>query len=334
MTTAGARTAPSTRSGARRTPALTLVLLILLLTAALVGIDLLVLGRNNPVHAFAPHYYMALGDSLSFGYQPNLDFTGGFADDIFNDLRQANVTGVVNYACIGETTSTMIHGGCPGRIAHHGSYTGPQLQAAVDFLKDDRNHGRVSPITLEIGSNDVIGDWNQTTCSASSTVAADLARMDSNLTQVILPELLGALGASTNATNGDLHMLNYYNPYAKECPGSAPFVHMLNSHLQADAARFRVSVVDVYSAFGGDAGMASHVCDYTWICDSSFHDIHPTTQGYQVIAKAVELTLGLPGTAPLPGALPASGDVLLAPVAAFWRRPGVRAQMGGPICAT
>jgi hypothetical protein len=194
------------------------------------------------------------------------------------------------------------------------------LQAAVDFLKDARNHGRVSPITLEIGSNDVIPDWNPATCSASSTVDADLARMDSNLTQVILPELLGALGAGTNASNGDLHMLNYYNPYAKECSRSAPFVHMVNAHLQADAARFRVSVVDVYSAFGGDAGMASHICDYTWICDPRFHDIHPTNQGYRVIAKAVELTLGLPGTAPLPGALPASGYALLALVAVSWRR--------------
>jgi lysophospholipase L1-like esterase len=298
------------------------VLLTILLVAALVGIDFLVLSRNNPANALAPHYYMALGDSLSFGYQPNLDFTSGFADDIFNDLRQANVTGVVNYACAGETTSTMIHGGCVGRIAHHGSYTGPQLQAAVDFLKDSRNHGRVSPITLEIGSNDVIPDWNVATCSASSTVNADLARMDSDLTQVILPELLGALGTGTNASNGDLHMLNYYNPYARVCPGSAPFLHLVNNHLQADAARFRVSVVDVYSAFGGDTGMSSHICDYTWICDSRFHDIHPTNLGYQVIARAVELTLGLPGTAPLPGALPASGDTLVAPRAAFWRRAG------------
>jgi lysophospholipase L1-like esterase len=193
----------------------------------------------------------------------------------------------------------------------------------VVFLKDERNHGRVSPITLEIGSNDVLPDWNQATCSAGSTVAADLVRMDADLTQVILPDLLAALGPGTNATNGDLHMLNYYNPFAKECPESAPFVRMVNNHLQADAARFRVPVVDVYSAFGGDARMASHICDYTWICDSRFHDVHPTSLGYQVIARAVELTLGLPGTPPLPGALPASGDAILAPVVALWRRLGM-----------
>ncbi len=225
-------------------------------------------------------------------------------DDIFHDLRPASITGVVNYACAGETTDTMIDGGCVGGIAHHGSYTGSQLQAAINFLKEKRNQGRVSPITLEIGSNDVFPDWNQSTCTAGPNADADLARMDSNLTQVILPRLLTALGAGRNAGNGDLHMLNYYNPFAQECPGSVPFVHMLNDHLQADAAQFRISVVDVYTAFGGDAGMASHICAYTWICDPRFHDVHPTNQGYQVIAKAVEATLGLPGGAPLPGMLP------------------------------
>jgi len=305
-------------SVARLPSALTLIALAILLVAALVGVDLLVLNANNPAQALSPHYYMALGDSLSFGYQPNLDFSSGFADDIYNDLHKANVTDVVNYACAGETTDTMIHGGCIGRFAHHGSYTGPQLHAAIDFLTAARNQGRVSPITLEIGSNDVLPDWDQTTCTAGPNVDADLARMDDNLTKVILPQLLAALQSKTNAGNGDLHLLNYYNPYAKECPASAPFVNELNSHLQADAAQFKIPVVDVYTAFGGDSATASAICAYTWMC-TSFHDVHPTNAGYQVIAHAVEIALGLPGTGPLPGiATPLAA--VSAPVAAFWRR--------------
>jgi lysophospholipase L1-like esterase len=318
------RAAVSTSPAAGGTSVVAVAILIVVLIVALVGIDLLVLGRNNPTSMLAPHSYMALGDSLSFGYQPNLDFNSGFADDIFHDEQKANVTALINYACAGESTQTIIDGGCPGRFLHHGSYTGPQLQAAVDFLKTARNRGHVSPITLEIGSNDVINDWNEKTCSANSSAGADLARMDTNLTKVILPELLGALGSGTKAGNGDLHMLNYYNPYAKECPDSAPFIHTLNDHLQADAAQLRVPVVDVYTAFGGDASMASNICQYTWICDARFHDVHPTNMGYQVIAKAVELTLGLPGNAPLPavpGLLPASGWTIPAPVAvASFRR--------------
>ncbi|HEY1388596.1 MAG TPA: SGNH/GDSL hydrolase family protein [Ktedonobacterales bacterium] len=323
MAQSGDNAAPAGGSGARPTSILAVVALSVVLVAALVGVDLLVLSRTNPAEALGPHYYMALGDSLSFGYQPNLDFSSGFADDIFNDLHFVDVTGVVNYACAGETTDTFIHGGCVGRFAHHGSYTGAQLTAAVDFLTKEANRGHVSPITLEIGSNDVIPDWDPSTCSASPNAANDLAHMDANLTKVILPQLVDALQSRTNANNGDLHLLNYYNPYAKECPDSAPFVQTLNDHLAADAAQFKIPVVDVYGAFdqfNNRAGMANNICTLTWICDARFHDIHPTNTGYVVIAKAVELALGLPGMGPLPGmGVPAPAGDRSAPEAAFWR---------------
>ncbi len=312
-------------SGGGGMPAVSRLLMLaglsIVLVLALVGVDVVVLRVNNPARALGNHYYMALGDSLSFGYQPNLDLSAGFADDIFNDLRPASVTEEINYACAGETTTTMIDGGCILRFAHHGSYTGAQLQAAIDFLTNPRNMGRVSPITLEIGSNDVLPDWDADTCTASPTTTADLDAMDANLTKTIFPELIKALETPKGARTGDLHLLNYYNPYAKVCQNSAAFVNRFNHHLQDDAAQFRIAVVDVYTAFGGDTGMASHVCTYTWYCDARFHDIHPTTAGYKVIAKAVELALGLPGMGPLPAIMPMGAQ---APrEAAFWRRSGV-----------
>ncbi len=319
----GDRVAPS---GSRLTRALTFIGLSLALVLALVAVDVAVLGVNNPLKALSPHYYMALGDSLSFGYQPNFDFSSGFADDIYNDLRKANVTGVVNDACAGETTATMISGGCVARFAHHGSYTGPQLSAALSFLADDQNRGHVSPVTLEIGVNDVIKDWNLATCSVGPNTDADLATMDRNLTQTIFPKLIQALATPRGAASGDLHLLNYYNPYARICSNSATFAHLLNAHLQADAAMFRIPVVDIYSAFGGDSGTASHICTYTWICNAQFQDIHPTNTGYRVIANAVEAALGLPGTNPLMGAAPSRFVASAAPpaVAALWRRMSLR----------
>jgi lysophospholipase L1-like esterase len=326
--------APVRSRGSRRSRFWLFAGLSLLLTLALVALDLVVLGLKNPVQAMGPHYYMALGDSLSFGYQPNLDFSAGFADDIFNTLhKQGDVTAIVNYACAGETTETMIQGGCIARYAHKGSYTGPQLAAAVDFLSEDKNRGRVSPVTLEIGANDVLPDWDAASCSASPNTAADLATMDSNLTRVILPELLHVLKTSTGAPTGDLHLLNYYNPFARACPNSAPFIHLLNSHLAADAAQFKIPVVDVYDvAFGGDAEMASKICSYTWYC-SVYQDIHPTNAGYAAIAQAVEVSLGLSGMPPVPlFGLPASASVMGAPAraalpreVAVWRRAALAA---------
>jgi hypothetical protein len=86
-----------------------------------------------------------------------------------------------------------------------------------------------------------------------------------------------------------------------------------------------VPIVDVYTAFGGDAGMASHVCGsqpWTWICDPTVSppDPHPTTAGYQQIAKAVEVSLGLPGTNPLPG-VPLPGFPQIAPGSSTLIRP-------------
>lgn len=307
-----------------------------LLVIALVAVDILALGLNTPARAFSPHYYMALGDSISFGYQPNFNFDSGFADDIFNDLhsgpRGAQVTNVENLACAGETTQTMIQGGCVARFAHKGSYVGAQLTAALDFLKAAKNKGRVSPVTLEIGVNDAGNDLDLATCSEKPSAATDLARMDSDLTQTILPELIQALTMSSGALAGDLAMLNYYNPYVKVCPDSVAFVHMLNDHLLADAAQFKIPVVDVYNAFGGDTGMAGNICTLTWYC-SAEHDIHPTALGYRTIADAVEKTLGLPGSSLLPGigvpaSAPTAAPVLGAPAgdlaprsADVWRLP-------------
>jgi lysophospholipase L1-like esterase len=302
--------------------------LFVVLVLALVAVDFVALVgvRGSPL---GHNYYMAVGDSLSFGLQPNFNFTSGFADDLFAFLQNANVTDQENLSCAGETTVTMVQGGCVGRFIHHGFYTGAQLDAAVAFLQ---SHPReVSLITLEIGANDVLPDFNSGTCTPGSTVDADLQTMDTNIV-TILRRLLDALKVPTGQTTGIIHMLNYYNPFARQCPSSAPFVHKLNDHIAADAAQFDVPVIDIYSAFGGDTDMAQNVCEgrkdasgvlhpYTWIC-SPEHDIHPTTDGYQVMATAIETQLALPGTAPqVPGMFPLQGDLM--PREAVQRRTDV-----------
>src|SRR5260370_32432566 len=124
-------------SGGGGMPAVSRLLMLaglsIVLVLALVGVDVVVLRVNNPARALGNHYYMALGDSLSFGYQPNLYLSAGFADDIFNDLIPASVTEAINYACPGQTTTTMIDGGCILRFAHHRSHTRAQLYAPHRF---------------------------------------------------------------------------------------------------------------------------------------------------------------------------------------------------------
>lgn len=271
----------------------------LVLIVVLAGMDLLLLNIKNPAQRIGHHYYLALGDSISFGYQPNLDFSDGFVDQVFAELQKASITDLTDYACAGDSSTTMIQGDCPGHLIKHNAYTGPQLAAALDFL--GRHRGQVSPITLDIGSNDVLPDFNSGTCTVpdSDRAKADLDTLDANLTQTIFPQLLGKLAAVAGLAVTNLYLLNYYNPFAKQCPDSASFAHTLNDHLAADAAKFKVPVVDIYGAFGGDDHQADHICEYTWVCNAQFnHDFHPTTLGYSVIAAAVERALGYPGVGP------------------------------------
>lgn len=264
--------------------------LSVLLVLSLLALNLVTFSGRIEQRLIA-HYYLVLGDSIAYGYQPNLIFTQGFADDVTSDLQGLGVSDDFNYACPGEDTVTMIEGGCPSALFHHESYIGAQLDAVIAFAKNHR--GNVGPVTLAIGSNDVLSDYHSGSCSVSQSANADLARMDQNLTQVILPRLVDALSVAPELYVPALNMLNYYDPYARQCPASLTFVKTLNAHLAADAMPFGIPMIDVFAAFGGDTHMAANVCTLTWYCDSEFQfDLHPTSQGYRIIANAIEQTLG------------------------------------------
>jgi lysophospholipase L1-like esterase len=232
--------------------------------------------------------YLAVGNSLTFGFQPDLDFNDGFVNDFYSNLQAHGVQADANMGCPGETSVTFIHGGCPYPYLRKYPYVEPQLNAAVEYLSAHR--GLVSPVTLDIGANDLLPDINAKTCQIDTTkFASDLATVDANLTQVILPQLHAALMVNGVLT-GDLVMMNLYDPYQNLCPATLPYVKEANQHLVADMANFG-TIVDVYSQFGGDATPNPNICSYTWIC-SAFKDIHPHDAGYSAITRAFELGTG------------------------------------------
>ena len=244
----------------------------------------------------ANQHYLALGDSLAFGFQPNGDYTHGYVDDLFQILQQDGVKAVANMGCGGESSVTFIQGGCPSSIPPHFQYTGPQLTAAVNFLK--ANPGKVSVVTLDIGSNDVLRDTTITPngCTINqSQFEADLATLDTNLTGTILPALHKALTPKGQIT-GRIVMMNYYDPLQNICPNTVPGTQALNQHLAADVSGFG-TIVDVFTAFGGATTPNPNICTYTWFtlgCPNSPQpttDIHPTDLGYNVIANTFAAAL-------------------------------------------
>jgi lysophospholipase L1-like esterase len=232
-------------------------------------------------------YYLAIGDSLAFGYQPDVNYTHGYANYFYTDLKHHGTTTYNNLGCLGETTDSMINGGCPYSILRKYFYIGAQLTAAVKYIK--QHAGQVSPVTLDIGADDLLPDIDLSTCTISTNWDSDLATVDKNLTRTILPQLNAALTVHGQRT-GDLLIMNFYDPYQNVCPGSVPYIQELNQHIAADAAGYG-PVADVFSAFGGATIPDQNTCNYTWMC-SIFKNIHGSNTGYSIIAGAFERSAG------------------------------------------
>lgn len=261
---------------------------LLALTATLALTALFPLARHTPRpnSAVGPKpYYLALGDSLSYGYQPNLDLFQGYASDFFHHFATAGHAHLIDMGCVLETTTTMINGGCPFAKYRKYKYSGPQLAAAVAFIQ--QHPSQVSPVTIDIGANDLLPFFNASTCAISSTetITQIATAFDTNF-NTILTQLKTALNGT-----GDLYAMNYYMPYQNQCPNLLPYLQTFNQNIAAVAQANGVPLADVFTAFGGATTPNPNICNYTWIC-SSKHDVHPTTKGYTVIAQTFESLAG------------------------------------------
>ncbi len=275
-----------------RRPMIVFLILSCFLVLTFTFVGTLAFFSTKPAVAAASHsrrpalvgpkqHYLGLGDSLAFGFQPNNDFSHGYVVDFFEqNLRKDGVKDFLDLGCPGETSATFINGGCP-----FAKNSPPQLTSALAYL--GAHAGTVSPVTLDIGANDVLRDIDPTTCKIDEiNFAADLKNLDINLTQVILPQLKAALTMNGRLT-GDLVMMNYYDPYQNICPKTVPFIQILNQDLANDVSGSG-SIVDVFDAFGGAKVSNPHICKYTWMCSSTHPDIHPTDKGYELIADTFD----------------------------------------------
>jgi lysophospholipase L1-like esterase len=262
-------------------------------------------------------YYLALGDSLAWGFQPNSAGVGiksghGYADDLAAYLRQNGDRNLkyVNLSCPGETTGTMLDGGCPDLSGSGQSYQ-VQEAAAVSFLKAHQ-HARIL-VTVDIGANNIdscvtsSGAFDET-CIEQGVGAAG--------TEV--PEILAKLKAAAGKQVSFVGM-NYYDPFLAEwLTGSAgqtlaeesvALSNEFNGVLDDAFAAYHVPVADVSSAFkttdftdtasldGASVPVnVANICEWTWMCAPApvGPNIHANNTGYKVIAKAFEPLIKVP----------------------------------------
>jgi lysophospholipase L1-like esterase len=268
---------------------------------------------SSAVHrpAAPASYYLALGDSLSQGVQPDaagvsVETGQGYPDQVYAALHPRYPSlRLVKLGCPGETTATMMNGGIcryPG---------GSQLAAAVAFLRAHR--GRVLLVTLDIGANDTedCGSW--ASLQALSCARTGIPGAASRLSTIV-ERLRTAAGPGVRIVG-----MSYYLPALAEwldgTPGqaiawlseklAAVYNDLLDRAYTASGAR----VADVFGAFdtgnfatrvtmpglGKIPRNVALICQWTWECAAPPRgpNQHADRTGYGVIASAFLRTAGL-----------------------------------------
>jgi lysophospholipase L1-like esterase len=255
-----------------------------------------------------PTYSLALGDSLSVGFQPNRGKTShGYVDvlarrirkDLIPDLRLRNV------GCPGETSRSMITGERSPCVYPAGS----QLQAAVDFLA--AHAGQVAFITIDVGVNDLLNRCLRPSFLIRRWCARDLAPALGDRVTTIVETLASAAGPGVPIVG-----MTYYNPFLGLwglVPGGRLLAHadqrawvVFNEAVAsayedagaviADVAtRFRIEDFEETVLVPNRGRIPVNValaCRWTWFCSGRFpSDPHANRIGYRRIGGTFQREL-------------------------------------------
>lgn len=268
----------------------------------------------------AARYYLALGDSLSQGVQPDvrglsLETDQGYADQLFAIARrQIPTLKLVKLGCPGDTTASMLtgHGNeAAAKFFHCARTGGSQLKAAELFLRAHHRPGEVALVTVDIGANDVDG------CAAPGVnVGACVSAGEASIKRNLPPILRGVKQAApagavlAGMTLYDPVLSGYFNASASVralAAASVAFLKTINGEITAANRAAGYKTADVAGAFRSYDGTVNvpyngqlvpvnvaRVCSWTWACTPppSGPNIHANKNGYAVIARAFARVVG------------------------------------------
>lgn len=260
----------------------TLVLLVALLGG---------LPGTAPRVAAAPQgsgdLYLALGDSLGVGLLSSAPDTRGYVARFHSLLEQSAGHPIIlrNLSVSGETARTLIDGG--------------QLAAAQATLAEaHRAQWRVSPITIDIGGNDL----RTLQARDDATREAGLADFRAALAQIF--DTLIAATTVGGVRQGDMIAMTIYDPTAGDpaiVRSDAWWVARFNTAITEEATKRNIAIADAYGRFVGREKAL------TWMP----LDFHANNAGHQILANEFWRAAGydtvsptLEIVAPAAGALP------------------------------
>jgi lysophospholipase L1-like esterase len=250
-------------------------------------------------------FYLALGDSLSVGYQPGRgETTNGYVDDLLQRIRQQiPELGLRNVGCPGETSRSMITG--KNSLCRYPA--GSQLDAAVAFLQ--ANPMEVEFITIDIGANDLVNRCLDPDTGLLDRACADdlLPRLQTRVTHIV-----NALSTAA-VPSVPIVAMTYYDPFLGFwglVPGGRALARadqrvwaVLNAGLATAYGNAGAVVADVAGSFRIDDFTHTVVvpgrgripvnvalaCRWTWFCSTRFFgDPHANRTGYRKIARTFD----------------------------------------------
>jgi lysophospholipase L1-like esterase len=280
---------------------------VLAATGSLLGV-LATSASSSTKSAVAPvtagSRYLALGDSVTFGYQepgvtptPNYHDAAsfpGYPEQLGAELHLQ----VANAACSGETSSSLINpsaisNGCENTLGKkpgyrgtyplHVKYSGSQLNFGLAYL---RAHKNVALVSLMIGANDyfVCTEVTKDSCASNAEKQAVLGKIASNVRLI--------LSAIRNKAhyNGQLAIVNYYSlDYSVAATNALSL--SLNKTVDGAAKPYHVVIADGYGEFktaafryGGSLCAAGLITNLGKPGDCG---IHPTYAGQALLTQAL-----------------------------------------------
>jgi lysophospholipase L1-like esterase len=283
------------------------VLVAALGAAAVLGSETAAGAAPKGPFANAHPFYLALGDSLARGVQPDseghsLPTDQGYVDAVYAAER-ATIPRLqlMNLGCPGESTTTMRTGGiCPYA-------QGSQLAQAVYFIRHHRHD--VAFVTIDIGANDVDGCLNGGQVDLQC-VNDGIAAIETNF-----PVILQALHAAAGP-GGHLQIvgMRYYDPYLAfwlQGPDGQDLAHLsylltvtIDTFIQHTLTSFGDKTADVGHDFktydfadlvddptyGTIPQNVANICAWTWMCAAPpvGPNIHADAAGYAEMARVFE----------------------------------------------
>jgi lysophospholipase L1-like esterase len=266
--------------------------------------------------------YLALGDSVAFGYNPVdavNDPTNINAFDGYPEMVTSLLTGrfapnpIANAACEGETSGSFINtsapdNGCKGWRAagdamhvQYASAAESQLQFALSYLAANPNTATVS---LGIGANDMLLVQNACEAAYDPTTDANYVADVTNCELSKMPAVIGAAAGNIgyiatairqSGYTGQLVLVTYYstqytNPNDPTLQSVAGLDQAMVKVAQA-YPQLGLSIARGFSAFaqaatalgGGDACKAGLL----YKLQNGTCNIHPSAAGQSVLAGAV-----------------------------------------------